>query len=229
MSNEAEEGTRKKKIPAGSIKLQMMGDLMFARVTDKELALLFKRYQLLLETFANMDKDERLLNYKFLVALSLTSHAKKTQNADLRKELFHLKNQLFLNIANDRKNRKKLAFRYLKAKNFRIIKFCETCEKENTAQDLPRHKWKFCKECEIDRNFFDVVQMTHFFDKDAKLSLYLSHDQIEKLEGLTIKHKGKLEKEKERGLFGKFQYTTKNLDVFDLDSVKDAQAKLLKA
>lgn len=227
MSNEAEEGTRKKKIPAGSIKLQMMGDLMFARVADKELALLFKRYQLLLETFANMDKDERLLNYKFLVALILTSHAKKTQNLDLRKELFNLKNQIFLNVANDKKTRKKLAFRYLKAKNFRIIKFCENCEKENKAQDLPRHKWKFCKECQVDRNFFDVVQMTHFFEKDAMLTIYLSHDQIEKLEGLTIKHKGKLEKE--HGIFGKYQYTTKNLDVFDLDSVRDAQAKLLKA
>ena len=57
----------------------MAGDLMLARCPDRDLAQLFRRYEVLLETFANMDREERLINYKFLIGLILTSHAKKTQ------------------------------------------------------------------------------------------------------------------------------------------------------
>lgn len=218
---------KKKKIPSGSVKLQMAGDLIFARVTDRELAQLFRRYEALLESFANMEREERLLNYKFFIALVLTSHAKKTKEIDERKKVFDLKNDLFFNIANNRKNRKKLGFRYLNSKNFRVVEFCPKCVKENSESQMPRHKWKFCKDCTVDRKFYNVLQMTHHFD-NGTMSLFLSNDLIDKVEGLKLTQKGKLENQKEEGRFDKFHYNVRNLDVFDIESVKAAQAKLIK-
>ena len=43
----------------------MAGDLLFARCGDPELSKLFKRYEAIFETFANLDKAERVLKYKF--------------------------------------------------------------------------------------------------------------------------------------------------------------------
>lgn len=228
MVDQADELPRKKRIPPGSIKLQVMGDLLFARISDRELAQLFKRYESLLEECANMDRDERILNYKFLIALILTSHAKKTNDISERKEIFDLKNALYLNIANHKANRKKLLFRYLKAKNFRVIKFCDECQKSNSESNLPRHKWKFCKNCEIDRQFFNVLQMSHRFGENGSFSIFLSHELIDQVKDLKISHKGSLEKSKEDGRLGRYQYNVRNLDVFDLESIKLAQKKLLE-
>lgn len=228
MVDQADELPRKKRIPPGSIKLQVMGDLLFARISDRELAQLFKRYESLLEECANMDRDERILNYKFLIALILTSHAKKTNDISERKEIFDLKNALYLNIANHKANRKKLLFRYLKAKNFRVIKFCDECQKSNSESNLPRHKWKFCKNCEIDRQFFNVLQMSHRFGENGNFSIFLSHELIDQVKDLKISHKGSLEKSKEEGRLGRYQYNVRNLDVFDLESIKLAQKKLLE-
>ncbi len=226
--DQEEEGTvKRKRIPASSIKLQMAGDLIFARAADRELAQLFRRYEALFETFANMDRDERLLNYKFLLGLILTSHAKKTKDLEERKKIFDLKNELFFNIANNRKNRKKLAFRYLNSKNFRVLEFCETCTKENSENELPRHKWKFCRKCRVDRKFYNVLQMSHHFT-DGTMTLFLSNDLVHKVEGLKLTHKGKLENQKEEGRFDKYHYNVRNLDVFDLESVKKAMEKLLQ-
>lgn len=227
MVDQEGELRKKKRIPSGSIKLQVMGDLLFARISDREYAQLFKRYESLLEQFANMEREERLLNYKFFVALALTSHAKKTTDLMQRKNIFDLKNELFLSIANNKAMRKKLFFRYLKAKNFRVIKFCEECEKTNSESELPRHKWKFCKKCEIDRQFFNVLQMSHKFGNDGNLSIFLSHEMIPEVKDLKLTHKGSLEKSKEEGRLGRYQYNVRNLDVFDLDSLKIAQSKLL--
>lgn len=224
-----EEGTaiKKKKIPSGSVKLQMAGDLMLARSSDRELAQLFRRYEAILEAFANMEREERILNYKFLVALILTSHAKKTKDLEERKKIFDLKNELYFNIANTRKNRKKLGFRYLVSKNFRVLEFCQRCVKENSEKNLPRHKWKFCKNCTVDRKFYNVMQMTHHFP-EGTMSLFLSNDLIHQLEGLKVTQKGRLEDQKEEGRFDKYHYNVRNLDVFELESVKAAQQKLLK-
>ena len=228
MVQEEENPNKKKKIPPGSIKLQVAGDLLFARCADRNLSQLFKRYESLFESLANMERDERTLNYKFFLGLILTSHAKKAESAEERKALFDLKNEVFFNIANSRETRRKVAFRYLISKNFRVLKFCEKCETENTKENRPRHKWKFCEKCEVDRKFYNVLQMSHHFDSGT-MSLFLSNDQLDKIPGLKLNQKGKLEQSKEEGKFDRYHYNVRNLDVFDLDTVKAAFNKLIKS
>ena len=217
---------KKKKIPAGSVKLQMAGDLMFARNPNRDLAQLFRRYESILEYFANLDREERLLNYKFFVALILTSHAKKTQELEDRKALFDLKNELYFDIANNRATRRKVGFKYLASKNFRVLNFCDSCTKENTEAERPRHKWKFCAKCEVDRKFYNVLQMSHHFE-DGTISLFLSNDLVHKVPGLKLNTKHKIDQHKEEGKYSKYHYNVKNLDVFDIESVKAVQKKLL--
>lgn len=217
---------KKKKIPSGSVKLQVAGDLIFARCPDRDLAQLFRRYEAILEYFANLNREERILNYKFFLGLILTSHAKKTQDIEKRKAIFELKNELFFNIANNRNTRRKVAFKYLASKNFRVIEFCPSCTKENTEAKRPSHKWKFCLKCNVDRKFYNVLQMAHHFE-NGTMSLFLSNDLIHKIPGLKITTKYKLENAKEEGKFDKYHYNVRNLDVFDLESVKKAQSKII--
>ena len=224
--NTEEAAVKKKKIPAGSIPLMLAGDLILARNTNREFSQVFRRYEALLETFANMDRDERIMNYKFLVALMLTSHAKKVQSQEERKALFDLKNQLFLSIANNKALRRKIAFRYLVSKNFRVLEFCANCTSRNTAEGLDRHKWKFCKTCQVDRKFYNVLSMKHKFDK-GNVALFLSNDLVPQVDGLTVTPKGELDNETEEGRYDKFHYNVKNLDIFTLDSIKKAYAKLM--
>ena len=205
----------------------MAGDLLFARCADPELSKLFKRYETIFETFANLDKSERVLKYKFLISLIITSYAKKSKDTAEKKRLFDMKNNLYLNIANDRESRRKCAFRYLNSKNFRVVKFCDECVKKNTEAELDRHKWKFCDNCEIDRKFYNILMMSHFYPKGG-FNLFLSNDQVHLVKGLKIQNKGKLDSYKEEGKFEKFHYNVKNLDVFDMESVFKVYEKLMK-
>lgn len=217
----------KKKIASGSVKLQVAGDLILARNADRTLSGLFKRYEALLEVFANMERSERILNYKFLVGLIITSHAKKTQTIEQRKKLFDLKNELYLSIANDRNLRKVLAFRYLVSKNFRVVKFCDHCTKGNTEGNVPRHEWKFCKDCQIDRKFYNVLSMHHKFNSGS-VTLFLSNDLVHLVTGLKLTTKGDLDDYTEEARFDKYIYNVRNLDVFSLESVMQVQKKLLE-
>ncbi len=205
----------------------MAGDLLMARCTNREYSQVFRRYEAILERFANMERDERIINYKFFVALILTSHAKKLQNVQERKEIFDLKNQLYFNIANNKAYRRKLNFRYLVSKNFRVLEFCAACITKNTADGLERHKWKFCRNCNVDRKFYNVLQLSHNFD-NGSMSLYLSNDLVHLVDGLKVAQKGKLDTAEEEGRLDKFHYNVKNLDIFGLESVKKVHARLLQ-
>jgi predicted DNA binding CopG/RHH family protein len=207
-----------KRFPTNSIKLMFAGELVMAKNPNRELSGLFRRYEAIFEHFANMPKEERIINYKLFAGLILTSHAKKATSVEDKKKLFDYKNDLFVTLANDREARRKLNFMYLMSKNFRVIKFCADCEKRNTNEKLERHQWKFCKGCELDRNFYNVLSMHHKF-KDGSSTLYLSNDLIERVKGLNIKKKGKLEDMQEEAQFQKYHYNVRNLDAFELQSV----------
>ena len=221
------EEKKKKKIIPNSISIQMVGDLLLAKPTEREQASIFRRYEALLEGLANMDREERLINYKFLTALILTSHAKKSADKSLKKHLFDLKNDLFLNLANDKTIRKKIAFRYLVSKNFRVIEFCDTCKQNNEAMEDPKHKKKFCSNCNVDNKFYNVLSMHHKFDQGS-MTLYLSNDMLHRVEDLRNPKKGKLSDAVEEGQYQKYHYNVRNLDIFDLDVIKKIHAKLLK-
>jgi hypothetical protein len=173
-----------------------------------------------------MERPERLINYLFINALMLTSHAKKTTDIEQKKKIFDLKNAVYLKLANDRETRKKLAFRYLVSKNFRVVEFCPGCEKRNTEAGLERHSWKFCKACKLDRNFYNVLSMHHKF-KDGSATLFLSNDLIDQVKGLQIKKRGKIDEVKEEALFQRYHYNVRNLDAFDIKSVCEWTNRLL--
>lgn len=208
----------KKRVPQGLLKLQFAGGLVLVRKPASDLSGLFKRYEEAFEAFANMAPTERLINYRFINALMITSHAKKTADIQEKRRLFDLKNQLFLTLANDRETRKKLAFMYLVSKNFRVTEFCVACTERNTGEGLSRHHWKFCDQCKIDRNFFNVLSMHHKFDQGAA-TLFLSHELIPQVKGLLIKKKGKLDIITEEATYKRYHYNVRNLDAFDIDSV----------
>jgi hypothetical protein len=215
-----------KRLPRESLKLQFAGELVLVRNTHRELAGLFRRYEALFEAFANMERPERIINYRFMNALMLTSHAKKVESVEDRKKLFDLKNQLFLSMANDRELRRKLAFKYLVSKHFRVTEFCSSCTQKNTAEGIKRHQWKFCKNCKIDRNFYNVLSMHHKFD-DGSATLFLSNDLMPEIKGLQVTRKGKLEEVTEEALFQRYHYNVRNLDAFELKSVLDWNKRLL--
>jgi len=224
---DTEKAKLKKKIDPGTIKLVMAGDLLMARNPDRSNSGIFRRYEALLEMLANMEREERILNYKFLLALVFTSHAKKTKDIQHRKALFELKNGLFLNVVNNRSTRRKLVLRYLVSKNFRVVSFCSECETSNNKAGLERHDWKHCQNCGVDRKFYNVLAIHHKFEAGSA-TLFLSNDLIHRVENLKAIPKGRLEDFTEEALFQKYHYHVRNLDVFELESAKKVQARLLE-
>jgi hypothetical protein len=215
-----------KRLPQGSLHLQFAGELVLVRNPTRALAGLFRRYEALFEAFANMARPERAINYRFLSALMLTSHAKKCASIDERKRLFDMKNAIFLNLANDRETRRKLAFRYLTSKKFRVVEFCADCRTKNTGSELPQHQWKHCKYCKVDRNFYNVVSMHHKFE-EGSATLFLSNDRIPEIKGLQITKKGRLDDITEEALFQRYHYNIGNLDAISLASVLAWHDKLM--
>src|SRR3954447_22911135 len=70
-TSEAEDKKAPKRVPQNTLKLQFAGELVLVKNPLRDLSGLFRRYEALFETFANMERHERLINYKFLNALML--------------------------------------------------------------------------------------------------------------------------------------------------------------
>jgi len=216
-----------KRVPVGAIELQFAGDLIIPKLNDKSVVGLFRRYEALFETLANMDRQERRINYLFLAGLMLTSYAKKSQSVADKKQIFTKKNEVYFKIANDPEMRRKVAFKYLVSSNFRVTSFCKACEAKNTEEKIDRHKWKFCEKCNVDRSFYNVLSMHHKF-KDGSATLFLSNDLIKNVRGLKLKSKGKLEDFDEEATYDKFHYNVRNLDAISIASVLELHFRLMK-
>lgn len=216
-----------KRMPPESVSLQFAGELIMPKCENKDLTGLFRRYQLLFEHFANMEKLERVLNYRILCALLLTSHAKKSTDPEQKKKLFDMKNELYINIANDMTLRRKVAFRYLVSKNFCVVEYCADCTKKQTEENVPKHSWKYCKRCKIDRSFYNVLSMYHKFTKGFSC-IFLSNDQMPSINSLKVKQKGKIDGAKEEARFDKYQYNVRNLDAISLDSALNMYKKVME-
>lgn len=206
-------------MPVGSISLQFAGEMILPKQADKDLSGLFRRFQLLFETYANMPRDQRLLNYQMINALMLTSYAKKAEAPEIKKRLFDLKNELIIKLANDRTYRRMLGFKYLASKNFRVLKFCDACIKKNTEAEINSHQWKYCKDCDVDRSFYNVLSVFHRFD-NGSCTVFLSNDLVPRVEKLKLKNKGKLTDHAEEAKYDKYHYNVRNLDAFNLESVQ---------
>lgn len=221
----SEESKRAKKMASGSIKLQFAGDLVLVKNTQKPQSGLFKRYADLFEALANMDKDQRNLIYRFMTGLMLTSHAKKAPSIEVKRQLFEYKNDLYVAMANERTLRRIFEFKYLVSKNFRVISYCEECIKKNSSEGVDRHKWKYCKACNVDHNFYNLLSMEVKFPL-GWARLFLSNDQIPKLKGFKLPRKMKAGDLTEEAMFDRYHYNSRNLDAIELDSVIKLNTKL---
>ncbi len=215
-----------KRLATGSLKLQFAGELILVKNPQRALSGLFKRYAALFEVLANLPKEQRGLVYKIMTGLMLTSHAKKTTSSEDKRRLFEMKNQLFLAIANDRALRRQVEFKYLVSKNFRVSSYCETCQKSNTEMGLDRHKWKYCKSCDVDHNFYNLLSLEARFPQGFA-RLFISNDQLPKIEHFKMPRKIKADLLKEEAMIDQFHYNTKNLDAIDLDSITTLHQKLM--
>jgi hypothetical protein len=217
-----------KRLASGSIKLQFAGDVILAKNSEKSLSGFFKRYASLFETLANMPKEQRGLVYKIMTGLMLTSHAKKSNDPLVKRKLFDLKNELFLMIANDRSLRRQVEFKYLSSKNFRVLKYCPACSVANTALGVDRFKWKYCKKCEVDHNFYNLLSMEFRFEKGFS-RMFISNDQVIKIRNFKVPPRIKSDALTEEAIVDQFHYNTRNLDAIDLDSIMKLHGKLLIA
>ena len=219
------EVSKAKKLAAGTIKLQFAGDLAIVRPSQKTQSGLLKRYTELFEALANMDKERRQIVYKFITSLALTSHARKATTTEAKRKLFEIKNNLFIEMVNDRAVRRLLEFKYLVSKNFRVLAYCDECTKKNTDSGLDRHKWKYCKICRVDHNFYNLLSIEIKFPKGFA-RMFLSNDQLPKLIGFKLPRRMKAGDLKEEAMFANYHYNSRNLDAINLDSVMAMHLKV---
>jgi hypothetical protein len=205
---------RARKMASGSVKLQFAGDLILVKTSSKTNGGLFKRYTELFEALANIEKETRYIIYRFLTCLILTSHARKTTKVEEKRRLFEQKNDFFVAMANERSLRKLFEFKYLVSKNFRVLKYCESCIKKNTEDGNDKHKWKYCRACDVDHNFYNLLSMEIKFN-GGLARLFLSNDQIPRLKGFKLPKKIAAGELSEEAIFDRYHYNSRNLDAID--------------
>lgn len=216
-----------KRIPPNLVRMMSAGDLIMVKSSDPKYSGYFRKFEALFETLANMEKVERLLNYKFFIGLIITSHAKKLLDKEKKRKLFDLKNDLFVHIANKEEYRKKLAFLYLSSPKPRVLEFCADCTKRNTEAATPIHNWEHCDNCKVDTKFYNLLSMHHKFQQGS-VTLFLSQDQLGRIKGNQNPKQGNRSDFEEEGIFQKYHYTVKNLDSINLDDALKVHDRLIK-
>jgi hypothetical protein len=213
--------------PREIVALHFAGDLLLPRLKDNRYQKEFARFQALFEHLANLDRQERCLNYALLNCLMLTSHARLAEK-EAKLKLFDLKNRLYVALANASDMRRSVAFKYLKSPKKLVVKLCAKCELVNQEKGIKtRHDWIYCNACETREHFFDVLSMFHRFDKGSA-SVVISQENIPQIKNLRIKHQGHLDKGAEMLKFKSYQFDKKNLDRIVLDDAIRMNEKILK-
>ena len=216
-----------KELPRDSIKLQFAGDLILARLLDNTYRSLFQKYQVFFESMANLERDDRILVYKMMCCLMLTSHAKRVVDRDERRKIFDFKNKLFLSLANNESLKKKLSFRYLISPRALVTEFCPECTEFNEKEKLSYHKRKHCEKCKVDKEFFNILSMQHKFARGSAC-VFISNEFIKEIPGVSLKYKASLNKVPEVLRFQKYSFSGRNLTPFHIDSVVAMAEMLLK-
>ena len=216
-----------KKIPADSLPLMFAGDIVMSKCPNKEWGGLFKRYGFILEHLANEDKTTRSIKYKIITALALGSHARHIEDTAEKKRMYDLKNDLFFSLANNKELESEFKIKYLVTNRFLVTKFCDQCEKNNSGKIAERWKWKHCKNCEVDRNFFNIYAL-NYRAKGFAACLFASNDQKDRFEKANFK-KDKLDKYAEEILIGNYTYNSKNLNAFELKGLLELNSKLAES
>jgi hypothetical protein len=226
MKETAEEKKKTVKVQAESIKLELFGDLVkFSKKNAREI-LPLKKYDTLAMGLLSYPSEHRQLIYKFLCGLALSAHARRTNDQALRREIFEIKNKLFLAIANDLDNRRMLNFRFCVSKRFKVIEYCPECAKTNTEENRGVKEKVFCQNCNLDRTYYNVLSMFHKFEKGGA-SLYLGKELMTQVVALKLLKHVDIEHLPEQLSFEKLRFTPHNLISLDLKSVMEVSKKLL--
>jgi hypothetical protein len=224
---EAQKKNKVAKLPEGSLKMELFGDLLKISKTSALAALPIKKFDEFCITMTERPREERILLYKFLCGLALTAHARRTTQEAPRKVIYDVKNELFLSIVNHYANRKVLNFRMCVSPRFKVTSYCEACTAANTEANTPRREWSFCKKCKVDRSFYNVLSAFHRYDKGSA-ALFLGQDRMDQVYPIREVKKTKLDKVKEELVFGRFHFSPANLQAIRLESLLTVSEKLLK-
>jgi hypothetical protein len=214
-----------KPLPA-SIRIDVFGDLMkFTKKAQQTIS--FRKFDQLALFLAQRTRDERLLIYRIFCGLSLTAHARRTQDASERKQIFDLKNKLFLSIANDPALRRMVNLRLGVSKRFKVTEYCSACKDKNAEEKLAPRDWKFCPKCKIDRNYYNIISLQHRFDEGSG-ALFLGQEHLEDLHFGKLLKRIPLNKMEEELSFSKYKFTPKTLISIELESLKNCSLKLIE-
>lgn len=217
-------GTSLKPVPA-SIRVDLFGDLLkFSKKAKQPVS--FRKFDQLAMFLANKKRDERILLYKIFCGLSLTAHARRTQNETERKKVFDLKNQLFISIANDPATRRLVNLRIGVSKRFKVVEYCVECTKKNTEENLQARSWHFCRRCKIDRNYYNILSLFHKFE-DGCGSMFLGYEHLEKIQFFKELKKLPLAQIQEEIVYSKYKFNPKTLIAIEIESLSRCSQKLI--
>lgn len=223
-SGDKKRGVALKPLPA-SIRIDLFGDLLkFAKKSPQTIS--FRKFDQLALFLAQKSREERLLIYKIFCGLSLTAHARRTQETTDRKIIFDLKNKIFLSIANDPALRRMVNLRLGVSKRFKVIEYCQACQEKNKSENIPPREWKFCLICKIDRNYFNIISLHHRFDEGSG-ALFLGQEHLEHIQFAKVIKKVPLIQIEEELSFSKYKFSPKTLISIELESLKNCALKLI--
>lgn len=220
-----ERGPSLKPIPA-SIRIDLFGDLLkFSKKSQQPVS--FRKFDQFALFLANKSRDERILLYKIFCGLSLTAHARRTKNEAERKNIFDLKNQLFVSIANDPSARRLVNLRIGVSKRFKVVEYCPDCTRKNTEENLQTRSWQFCQRCRIDRNYYNILSLFHKFE-DGSGSMFLGYEHLEKVQFYRELKKMPLAHIQEEIAFSKYKFSPKTLISIEIESLSRCSQKLIE-
>jgi hypothetical protein len=171
-----------------------------------------------------LEENSRIIIYKCICALALTAHARKLEASQQRKEIFELKNQLFLSIINNPNYSRIVGVKKGVSKKPLVKEYCQECKEKNAG----KHKkdWKYCKKCVLEKGFFDVLSLSHRFNGGA-ISCFLGKEHFHRLKFKPKYKEISITKIKEELLFKEYEMHTKLWAVLDFKSVIKVALKLL--
>jgi hypothetical protein len=224
-SEKKERGATLKPVPA-SIRIDLFGDLLkFSKKSQQPVS--FRKFDQFALFLANKSREERILMYKIFCGLSLTAHARRTKNEAERKNIFELKNQLFVSIANDPATRRIINLRIGVSKRFKVVEYCGDCTKKNTEENLQARSWQFCQKCRIDRNYYNILSLFHKFE-DGYGSIFLGYEHLEKVQFFREIKKMPLAHIQEEISFSKYKFNPKTLISIEIESLSRCSQKLIE-
>ena len=218
---------RRVKITPESMRMDLFGDMLKFSRKSLVLPAPYRKYDAFAESLVAQPKETRLLMYRFICGMALTAHARRTLDPNLRREIYDLKNELYLSIANHAVTRRLVGFRRCVDRRFKVTNYCDDCKTRNTELGIAARQWKYCSQCKLDLHYYDLISIYHRHDKGHAV-MFLSNDQAKRIVGQSDYKRVPSGRFNEEVTFSKFVFSSTNLFVFDLKTIQTVSLKLLQ-